>query len=75
MITPIRALNIREVCGRMNDLLVSADDIKELAKNEREKAISEFAEQIKAEIANCSWQFSRLEAETIDNMAKEMKGE
>ena len=34
-----------------------------------------FAERIKAEIANCSWQFSRLEAETIDNMAKEIKGE
>ena len=33
------------------------------------KAIEEFAEQIKAEIANCSWQFSRLEAETIDKIA------
>ena len=38
------------------------------------KAIEEFAEQIKAEIENCSWQFSRLEAETIDKMAKELKG-
>ena len=45
MITPIRALNIREVCKRMDDLLVSSDDIKELARNERKKAVEEFAEK------------------------------
>lgn len=49
MITPIRALSINDICKRENDLLVSADDIKELAKNERNKAIDEFAEKLSDE--------------------------
>lgn len=38
-------------------------------------AVDEFAEKIKSEIANCSWQFSRLEASTIDKLAEQMKEE
>jgi hypothetical protein len=41
----------------------------------RTKAIDEFAEKIKSEIANCSWQFSRLEASTIDEIAEQLKEE
>lgn len=72
MITPIRVLNIREVCGRMNDFLFSADDIKKLAKKEREKAIEEFAEACKNHIF-C--QTFGLHPKTIDEIAKELKGE
>lgn len=47
MITPIRTMTVDQICERKDDLLVSADDIKELARNERNKAISEFAERLK----------------------------
>jgi hypothetical protein len=46
MITPIGTLNINQIAERKNDLLVSVEDIKELAKNERNKAIDEFAEKL-----------------------------
>jgi len=39
------------------------------------KAVDEFAEKIKSEIANCSWQFSRLEESTIDKLADQLKEE
>ena len=46
MITPIWRLTIQQLFERQSDLVMSADDIKELAKNERNKAIDEFAEAI-----------------------------
>lgn len=46
MITPVWALTIDKLCERKNDLLFSDADIKELARNERAKAIDEFAEKI-----------------------------
>lgn len=39
MITPIKSLNIWELMKRENDLLVSVDDVKAIAKNEREKIL------------------------------------
>jgi hypothetical protein len=45
-----------------------------MTENEAIKAIEEFAERMKYEIRNCSWQFSRLETETIDRIAEEMRG-
>lgn len=48
MITPIQTMRISDIMERQDDLLLSSDDIKELARNERAKAISEFSEQIKA---------------------------
>lgn len=50
-------------------------DTDKYEKEIRAKAIEEFAERIKHEIENCSWQFSRLEAETIDEIAEQLKGE
>lgn len=37
---------MKDICKRENDLLVSADDIKELAKNERNKAIDDFMDRL-----------------------------
>ena len=77
MITPIWTMKISEIVERHEDLLVSADDIKELAKNERVKAIEEFAEAVKAEI------FPMLHTEeeyavaekALDDIENELKGE
>lgn len=46
MITPIRTLTIQQICERKEDLLMSADDIKKVARNARNKAIDEFAEML-----------------------------
>lgn len=35
MIAPIKALTIDQICCRQDDLLVSADDIKTVAQNEK----------------------------------------
>lgn len=40
MITPIKSLNICDLMKRKNDLIVSVDDVKAIAKNEREKIIN-----------------------------------
>lgn len=42
MITPIKTMTINQIMERKDDLLVSADDIKEIARNERNKAIDKF---------------------------------
>ena len=44
MITPIQTMTIDQICNRQDDLLVSVDDIREVAKRERNKAIDDFAE-------------------------------
>ena len=46
MITPISTMTIDQICERKDDLLVGSDDVKELAKNERNKAVDEFAEKL-----------------------------
>ena len=52
------------------------DDMPTVTEAEiRNKAIDEFAEKIKSEIRNCSWQFSRLEESTVDEIAEQLKGE
>ena len=40
MITPIKCLSIWDLLKRENDLLVSVDDVKKIAQNERNKIIS-----------------------------------
>lgn len=47
MITPIGTLNINQICERKVDLLVSVEDVKELARNERDKAIDDVFEFLK----------------------------
>ena len=46
MITPIGTLNINQIAERKDDLLVSSEDIKALARNERNKAIDEFVKRL-----------------------------
>ena len=86
MITPIRALNIREVCKRMDDLLVSSDDIKEMARNERAKTIDEFAEKlcdaISEQYTNVEVNGIKFDVLTVDgiteiawDLAEQLKGE
>lgn len=36
-------MKINDICQRKDDLLMSADDIEEIAKNVRAKAINDFA--------------------------------
>lgn len=50
MITPIKTMTINQIMERKDDLLVSVDDIKQMAKNERHKAIDYFANYVKVEI-------------------------
>ena len=50
MITPIRTMTINQIMERKDDLLVSADDIKELARQERNKAIDDFEEKLCNEV-------------------------
>lgn len=47
MITPIGTLNINQIAERKDDLLVSVEDVKELARNERNKAIDDVFEFLK----------------------------
>jgi hypothetical protein len=56
MITPIRTMTIEQICERKDDLLICSDDVKDLARNERNKAIDEFAEAFiyKAICSGCS---------------------
>lgn len=53
MITPIKTMTINQIVERKDDLLMSDDDIKELARNVRNKAIDDF--------------ISRLEKHTQEN--------
>ena len=50
MITPIKTMTINQIIERKDDLLVSVNDIKEMAKNEKNKAIDDFAEIVIAEL-------------------------
>ena len=83
MITPIRAMTINQIMERKNDLLVSDSAIKELARNERNQAIDEFAERLKQRVSrhyvDCDGYFGGileeiLYADYIDDIAEEMRG-
>ena len=73
MITPVWALTIDKLCERKNDLLFTDADIKELAKNERNKAIEEFTERIKTEF-RMSVKYADEELRWIDEIAEQLKG-
>lgn len=46
MITPIRTMTIKQICERNNDLLISSEDVKKLARSERNNAIDEFVNRL-----------------------------
>ena len=46
MITPIRTMTISQICDRKDDLLVSGNDIREVAVHEKRKAIDEFTQKL-----------------------------
>lgn len=83
MITPIGTLNINQICERKNDLLVSTDDVKALARNERNKAIDDFVERLKGKaeemlknpdiVAECK-KCTIWTVRNIDEIAEEMRG-
>lgn len=73
MITPIGTLNINQIVERKDDLLVSDADIKEMARNVRNKAIDETIEKMK------NWLYennglSILDIRDIDEIAEQLKG-
>mgnify|MGYP000022585142 FL=1 len=71
MITPIQTMTIDQICNRQDDLLVSVDDIREVAKRERNKAIDDFAETCKQDVM-C--QTFGLHPRNIDEIAEQLKG-
>ena len=67
MITPIITMTINQIAERKYDLLMSDDDIKEMAKNVREKVIEEFTERLKAKAEKeISWQMFLDEDDLLD---------
>lgn len=71
MITPIQTMTIDQICNRQDDLLVSVDDIREVAKRERNKSIDDFAETCKQDVM-C--QTFGLHPRNIDEIAEQLKG-
>ena len=69
MITPIGTLNINQICERKDDLLVSVEDVKELARNERNKAIDEFIKRLYK-----IGEYREFDWEDIYRLADQMKG-
>ena len=72
MITPIREMTINQIMKRKDDLLVSGDDINEIATNVRNKTIDDFVERlsrkIKTEIDDCA-----DELKWIDEISEQLK--
>lgn len=83
MITPIKTLRINEICERKDDLLVSVEDIKQIAANEKEKTIDEFSKKLKTFInesmiprateKECYLALLELLDDDIDKIANEIK--
>lgn len=48
MITPIKTMTISQIVARQDDLLVSVNDLKKVANNERVDAINEVISLIKS---------------------------
>ena len=68
MITPIKKITINQIVERKDDLLMSKDDIKEMAKNIRAKAIDEFAELMKEKLKDM--QFAEFQGIDVCPSAK-----
>ena len=64
-------MTIDQICNRQDDLLVSVDDIREVAKRERNKAIDDFAATCKQDVM-C--QTFGLHPRNIDEIAEQLKG-
>lgn len=71
MITPVWALTIDKLCERKDDLLMSVDDIKELARNERNETI----EKCLSILYKNAGKFisASLYSKVYDEIAEEMK--
>ena len=54
MITPIKTMTINQIIERQDDLLVSLDDVKAIAKNEREKVLN----KVLKILANEKWDYT-----------------
>ena len=65
MITPIRTMTIDQICERKDDLLIGSDDIKELAKNERDKAIDEFVERLVTNVESFQAEVNGIRADIM----------
>ena len=83
MITPVWALTIDKLCERKNDLLFSDADIKELARNERAKAIDEFLHNAESKITDVILQHQgqldfasglAVANRMLEEIAEQMKG-
>ena len=77
MITPIGTLNINQIAERKDDLLVSSEDIKALARNVRNTAIDEFTNRLKKEYQPCEATDTEIYTKVcnrIDEIAEEMRG-
>ena len=81
MITPIRTMTINQIVERKDELLMSDDDIKELAKNERAKAIDEFAKELLADAPKnyagekmLGGDISYISANKVEQIAEQLKG-
>ena len=74
MITPIRTMKINDICQRKDDLLMSADDIEEIAKNVRTKAIDDFVATLVPRLTDAIYQ-KDVESMTnlINGVAEELK--
>lgn len=46
MITPTRTMTISQICDRKDDLLVSDNNIREVAEHVRKKAIDDFSRKL-----------------------------
>ena len=78
MITPIGTLNINQIAERKDDLLVSSEDIKALARNVRNTAIDKFVESALRKFTEYEIKESYLTATcfkvAINEIAEEMRG-
>ena len=86
MVTPIRTMTIEQICERKDDLLIGSDDVRDLARNERNKAIDEFVEKLEDSLAHNYRHFLNVDTDGfewittdavdthIQEIAKQLKG-
>lgn len=76
MIRPIMTMTINELAERKCDMLMSADDIKEMNKNVRNKSIDEFVSRLEKHTQE-NWvdhQEYGITWSDIEKITEEMKG-
>lgn len=76
MITPIKTMTINQIVERKDDLLMSDDDIKELARNVRNIAIDDFISRLEKHTQE-NWidhQEYGITWADIEQIAEEMRG-